>query len=137
MILLPINVMRMLLLSLILIVSCSHAVASFVVPVRTRPDSRRAVGWSSRQSVAQTGKRNKTHAIPTTTSCWLGISDEDTDGWGEETSSTDPLPTVTEPDRDLFIPIFTLVSLTGLVGAYGYEMARLYSQGQLYLPWEQ
>uniref|UniRef100_A0A7S2UBS4 Uncharacterized protein n=1 Tax=Attheya septentrionalis TaxID=420275 RepID=A0A7S2UBS4_9STRA len=136
--------MRILLLSLLLIVSCTHAVALSVVPLRT-PHSR--VGWSSWQSSAQTASRTPQPEIfllepkrttPTTTSCWLGISDEDKDGWDDESSSMEPLPPpVTEPDRDLFIPIFTLVSLTGLVGAYGYEMARLYSQGQLYLPWEQ
>ena len=37
-------------------------------------------------------------------------------------------------ERDLFIPIFAVVSLVGLFGAYGYEMLRLYSQGELYLP---
>mmetsp|Transcript_3415 Transcript_3415/g.6601 ORF Transcript_3415/g.6601 Transcript_3415/m.6601 type:complete len:156 (+) Transcript_3415:263-730(+) len=42
-----------------------------------------------------------------------------------------------EQERDLFIPIFALVSLAGLFGSYGYEMARLYSRGELYLPWEQ
>ena len=35
---------------------------------------------------------------------------------------------------DLFIPIFTLVSISGLLGAYGYEMIRLYIRGELYLP---
>lgn len=39
-------------------------------------------------------------------------------------------------ERDLFIPIFTLVSLAGFFGSYGYEMLRLYSRGELYLPWE-
>jgi hypothetical protein len=40
-----------------------------------------------------------------------------------------------EPEeRDLFIPIFALVSLGGLVGAYAYETFRLYSNGELYLP---
>lgn len=39
-------------------------------------------------------------------------------------------------DRDLFIPIFALVSLAGLFGAYGYEMLRLASRGELYLPWQ-
>jgi len=38
-------------------------------------------------------------------------------------------------DRDLFIPIFAVVSLAGLFGAYGYEMLRLQSRGELYLPW--
>ena len=40
-------------------------------------------------------------------------------------------------DRDLFIPIVTLVSVIGFTGLYGYEMLRLYSRGELYLPWEQ
>jgi hypothetical protein len=40
-------------------------------------------------------------------------------------------------ERDFFIPIFTLVAITGFVGAYGYEMVRLYSRGELYLPWDQ
>ncbi len=39
-----------------------------------------------------------------------------------------------EKERDLFIPIFTLVSIAGFTGAYGYEMLRLYSRGELYLP---
>jgi hypothetical protein len=39
-------------------------------------------------------------------------------------------------ERDLFIPIFSLVSLAGLFGSYGYEMLRLYSRGELYLPWD-
>uniref|UniRef100_A0A7S3DVR7 Transmembrane protein n=1 Tax=Entomoneis paludosa TaxID=265537 RepID=A0A7S3DVR7_9STRA len=39
-----------------------------------------------------------------------------------------------EEERDLFIPIFTAVSLAGLFGAYGYEMIRLYLRGELYLP---
>ena len=39
-------------------------------------------------------------------------------------------------ERDLFIPIVTLVSVIGFTGLYGYEMLRLYSRGELYLPWE-
>ena len=38
-------------------------------------------------------------------------------------------------ERDLFIPIFALVSILGFTGLYGYEMLRLYSRGELYLPW--
>ncbi|KAL3781265.1 hypothetical protein HJC23_012815 [Cyclotella cryptica] len=38
-------------------------------------------------------------------------------------------------NRDLFIPIFTLVAVVGFAGLYGYEMLRLYSRGELYLPW--
>jgi hypothetical protein len=37
-------------------------------------------------------------------------------------------------ERDLFIPLFALISLAGLFGAYGYEMIRLYLRGELYLP---
>lgn len=40
-----------------------------------------------------------------------------------------------EEERDLFIPIFALVSVLGFTGLYGYEMLRLYSRGELYLPW--
>jgi hypothetical protein len=40
------------------------------------------------------------------------------------------------PERDLFIPIFAIVSLMGLFGTYAYEMARLASRGELYLPWD-
>ena len=35
---------------------------------------------------------------------------------------------------DLFIPIFALISITGFVGLYAYEMIRLYLRGELYLP---
>lgn len=42
---------------------------------------------------------------------------------------------ISEPEQDLFIPMFTIVSLLGLFGSYGYEMLRLYSRGELYLPW--
>lgn len=41
-----------------------------------------------------------------------------------------------ENNTDLFIPLFAVVSLAGLFGAYGYEMIRLYSRGELYLPWD-
>lgn len=39
-------------------------------------------------------------------------------------------------ERDLFIPIFALVLLAGLFGSYGYEILRLFSSGELYLPWD-
>ena len=90
---------------------------------------------------------------------------EDEDGWGTTTSTSTPassksmaemteelrsLQTPNQPtstlqkqtrqgqdpqERDLFIPIFAVVSLLGLFGSYGYEMLRLYSRGELYLPW--
>ena len=42
---------------------------------------------------------------------------------------------IEKEERDLFIPIFALVSVLGFTGLYGYEMLRLYSRGELYLPW--
>lgn len=78
--------------------------------------------------------------------------DED-ESWGTSTANITPVKSgeiiiedyqdgvlekiskVNEPKRDLFIPIFTLVSLVGFVGAYAYESFRLYANGELYLPW--
>ena len=40
-------------------------------------------------------------------------------------------------ERDLFIPVVTLISVIGFTSLYGYEMLRLYARGELYLPWEQ
>ena len=73
---------------------------------------------------------------------------EEDDGWGDRTSRSSFVPAVIEEERkrvtkekgderDMFIPIFSLVSLAGLFGAYGYEMVRLYLRGELYLPWNQ
>lgn len=41
-----------------------------------------------------------------------------------------------EQERDMFIPIFAIVSILGLVGSYTYELVRLASRGELYLPWQ-
>lgn len=40
-----------------------------------------------------------------------------------------------EVERDYVIPIFAIVSLAGLFGTYAYEIIRLWSRGELYLPW--
>ena len=40
----------------------------------------------------------------------------------------------TKEERDLFIPVFALVSIAGFAGLYAYEMFRLYFAGELYLP---
>mmetsp|Transcript_21053 Transcript_21053/g.31787 ORF Transcript_21053/g.31787 Transcript_21053/m.31787 type:complete len:163 (+) Transcript_21053:108-596(+) len=53
----------------------------------------------------------------------------------KSTQSSSPTDTSDSKERDLFIPIFTLVSVIGFSGLYGYEMLRLYSKGELYLPW--
>ena len=85
-------------------------------------------------------------------------ADQDDSGWGSTPSLEDktlelrelqndrnamssnfqsaPQGQTPETDRDMFIPIFSLVSLAGLFGTYGYEMLRLYSRGELYLPWD-
>lgn len=69
----------------------------------------------------------------------LNAGDEDDDGWGElkELQQASRQPSVVEEDRerDMFIPIFAVVSLAGLFGAYGYETLRLASREELYLPW--
>mmetsp|Transcript_14132 Transcript_14132/g.21569 ORF Transcript_14132/g.21569 Transcript_14132/m.21569 type:complete len:109 (-) Transcript_14132:122-448(-) len=69
----------------------------------------------------------------------LNAGDEDDDGWGElkELQQESRQPSVVEEDRerDMFIPIFAVVSLAGLFGAYGYETLRLASREELYLPW--
>ena len=79
---------------------------------------------------------------------------EDDDGWGDESSSSSSSVALkeeleslrsssssssqpaqeAEPERDLFIPIFTLVSVIGFGGLYAYETLRLYLNGELYLP---
>jgi hypothetical protein len=38
-------------------------------------------------------------------------------------------------EPDLFVPIFALVALIGFFGVYAFETLRLYSRGELYLPW--
>jgi hypothetical protein len=53
----------------------------------------------------------------------------------ERTISSIPSGSRNEPQRDLFIPIFAIVAIVGLLGSYGYEMMRLASRGELYLPW--
>lgn len=65
--------------------------------------------------------------------------DDDDEDWGVDdddiSQQTFLAPTEQTQERDLFIPIFALVSLAGLIGTYAYEMVRLYSLGELYLPW--
>lgn len=53
----------------------------------------------------------------------------------KKVASSESLKGETTGNTDLFIPIFTAISLAGLFGAYGYEMIRLYNRGELYLPW--
>jgi len=65
--------------------------------------------------------------------------DDDKNDWGTDdddiSQQTFLAPTKEQPDRDLFIPIFALISLSGLFGTYAFEMVRLWSRGELYLPW--
>ena len=85
------------------------------------------------------------------------LNDDDDDGWGTDTNDESlsiekgskivqnlktPPPSRSfstegkDQPRDLFIPGFALLSLVLLFGSYGYEMIRLNSEGQLYLPWQ-
>lgn len=76
---------------------------------------------------------------------------DDNDGWNDENVAMEnkieenmqllkslqenpPSTSPSETERDMFIPIVTLVSIAGFTGAYCYEMLKLYSRGELYLP---
>jgi hypothetical protein len=67
-------------------------------------------------------------------------NDTDEDGWdskGKDVIPVDEVQPKSIPDvheRDLFIPIFSIIAIGGFVGLYGYEMIRLYLRGELYLP---
>jgi hypothetical protein len=53
----------------------------------------------------------------------------------DQTSNKDVSATNSSKNGDdLFIPIVTIVSIIGFVGAYMYETIRLYNNGELYLP---
>lgn len=52
----------------------------------------------------------------------------------ESLQSARSQPAKEEPERDLFIPIFTAISVIGFGGLYAYETFRLYLNGELYLP---
>ena len=53
----------------------------------------------------------------------------------KDSRNSSPTDRIMSEERDLFIPIFALVSVIGFTGIYGYEMLRLYIRGELYLPW--
>lgn len=57
------------------------------------------------------------------------------DDWETDDDDISQQTFMAKEERDLFIPIFALVSLAGLFGTYAYEMIRLWSRGELYLPW--
>jgi hypothetical protein len=103
---------------------------------------------------AEVSIHGKSSRLLTTVTWATEEGDDDDDGWGtssdfeEKTKelralqisaprSKSSVQRSDEPseERDLFIPIFAVVSLLGLFGSYGYEMARLASRGELYLPW--
>ena len=100
------------------------------------PFERFHCGWTPSTSVTKSGLKMK------------GGGDDD-DGWGssltpeavtgkdkEILAKEDSPSDLQQPqeDRDLFIPIFSLVAIAGFIGAYAYETYRLYVGGQLYLP---
>ena len=99
------------------------------------------------------------HIIPIVRKSVEGDEIEDDDGWGttsvdrisksqelaklqdemtmkkQQNNKSSQVSSSNNEERDLFIPIFALVSIMGFTGLYGYEMLRLYSRGELYLPW--
>ncbi|CAB9519188.1 expressed unknown protein [Seminavis robusta] len=81
------------------------------------------------QAQQDEGNGNDSSSLPT----------EEDDGWGDVSDVPEPpqpaaVQSAEEPERDLFIPIFTLVSVVGFGGLYAYETLRLYLNGELYLP---
>ena len=78
------------------------------------------------------------------------VGSQDDDDWGVEAPPPDsgppdlgfdppPRPVAKPgfdepPERDMFVPVLTVVSLLGLAAAYGFETFRLWQAGQLYLP---
>ena len=85
-------------------------------------------GWDTDDSRPQQPISRETLHETENTSTRKSISDE------RSLNIKSSRKVVVERDDDLFIPIFALVSIGGLLGAYGYEMIRLYSRGELYLP---
>jgi hypothetical protein len=63
------------------------------------------------------------------------IEDDNASQWSELERLQQESKPLSE-DRNLFIPIFALVSLLGLFGSYTYELLRLQARGELYLPWD-
>jgi hypothetical protein len=64
-------------------------------------------------------------------------SDSAEDGWeSNDTSVSRPTPALKggKENPDMFIPVFTIVAITGFVGLYGYETLRLDFEGELYVP---
>lgn len=80
-------------------------------------------GWDNNEIMNETGY----------TSTGKAISNQQQVEWNNIKSKSNVVDRIDNND-DLFIPIFTLVSICGLLGAYGYEMIRLYLRGELYLP---
>jgi hypothetical protein len=67
----------------------------------------------------------------------LASDNDNDDDWGTNDDDISQQSFLASPkeERDLFIPIFAVVSLAGLFGTYAYELIRLYIRGELYLPW--
>lgn len=135
-------------LQLLLLWSCLCAVHGFLA-IPTAPTKTVVSTTNSCTS----GLGAKTATITSLFQLSNTSEDDENDGWGDGTkmkelqalqqdrveSSATPrrdrvISESTGQERDLFIPIFAIVSLLGLFGAYGYEMLRLYSRGELYLP---
>lgn len=121
---------NLLLLLLLLGVSISNA---WVVLPNT------VAATTSRRAASRSSGRTSIKNLPLQ-SVQLYSNKDDDDGWDDDESSVltpivPPKEVQPKKDPDMFIPIFSLVSILGLFGSYGYEMMRLASRGELYLPW--
>jgi hypothetical protein len=100
-------------------------------------------GWSDAArslSFLQPSKFTQKHDFKPSTPLFQYLPEEqdtqDGDGWDDLHQEQKALSTTgEETERDLFIPIFAVVSLVGLFGSYAYEIIRLASRGELYFPW--
>ena len=145
------------------VVVCASALldeSSTIASAFQKPSSinvkKRLLSTRKEEQLQSSYKKTRNHIL----SLYASEEDDDDDGWGTNENDSDQktkelrklqlerqqqqvsprIQTSTtrsseEPERDLFIPIFAIVSLIGLFGSYGYEMARLASRGELYLPW--
>mmetsp|Transcript_37903 Transcript_37903/g.79892 ORF Transcript_37903/g.79892 Transcript_37903/m.79892 type:complete len:175 (+) Transcript_37903:212-736(+) len=97
-------------------------------------------GWGDEQVVMGAGTTSPAGSLPTTDriskSRELEMLQNDMAKKQSRQNTANLSQANDSGERDLFIPIVTIVSVIGFTGLYGYEMLRLYSRGELYLPWE-
>jgi hypothetical protein len=94
-------------------------------------------GWGTSEEISSLSSSSPSLAekVALLRTLQQGINDDNNSSSKNQQVTSSQQNRNVEQERDLFIPIFALVSLAGLFGAYGYEMLRLASRGELYLPW--